>query len=63
MLKAIPGVIDISDGLPPPGVDWALNVDRSKAAQYGVSPALRRHGGSARHQRAEALGIPPGRRR
>ncbi len=39
MLKTIPGVIDISDGLPPPGVDWALQVDRSKAARHGVSPA------------------------
>jgi multidrug efflux pump len=39
MLKTIPGVIDIADGLPPPGVDWALEVDRSKAAQYGISPA------------------------
>ena len=37
----VPGVIDMSDGLPPPGVDWALEVDRSKAAQYGVSPDLR----------------------
>src|SRR5690606_7416294 len=27
------------DGLPPPGVDWALNVDRAKAAQYGISPS------------------------
>ena len=34
----MPGVIDISDGLPPPGVDWAIEVDRAKAAQYGVSP-------------------------
>src|SRR5690606_38218705 len=34
----IDGVIDITDGLPPPGVDWALSVDRAKAAQYGVSP-------------------------
>ena len=34
----MPGVIDLSDGLPPPGVDWALEVDRSKAAQYGISP-------------------------
>lgn len=34
----VPGVIDVSDGLPPPGIDWALEVDRSKAAQYGVSP-------------------------
>ena len=34
----VPGVIDVSDGLPPPGVDWALEVDRAKAAQYGISP-------------------------
>jgi len=34
----VPGAIDISDGLPPPGIDWALEVDRSKAAQYGISP-------------------------
>jgi multidrug efflux pump len=34
----VPGVIDISDGLPPPGIDWALEVNRSKAAQYGISP-------------------------
>ena len=39
MLRGIDGVIDISDGLPPPGVDWAIRVDRAKAAQYGVSPA------------------------
>jgi len=37
-IAGIPGVIDISDGLPPPGVDWALQVDRAKAAQYGISP-------------------------
>ena len=34
----VPGVIDISDGLPPPGVDWSIEIDRSKAAQYGISP-------------------------
>jgi multidrug efflux pump len=38
-LADIPGAIDISDGLPPPGVDWALKVDRGKAAQYGISPS------------------------
>ena len=37
-VRGINGVIDVSDGLPPPGVDWALNIDRTKAAQYGVSP-------------------------
>lgn len=34
----VPGVIDLTNGLPPPGVDWALEVDRAKAAQYGISP-------------------------
>ncbi len=34
----VPGVIDLNDGLPPPGIDWALEIDRSKAAQYGISP-------------------------
>jgi multidrug efflux pump len=38
-VKRVPGVIDVSDGLPPPGIDWALEVDRSKAALYGISPA------------------------
>lgn len=38
-IAEIPGVIEISDGLPPPGVDWALRVDRAKAARYGVSPS------------------------
>lgn len=37
-IAKVPGVIDVSDGLPPPGVDWALQVDRTKAAQYGISP-------------------------
>ncbi len=39
MLAGVPDVIDISDGLPPPGVDWELKVDRSKAARYGIGPA------------------------
>ena len=39
-IASIPGVIDIQDGLPPPGVDWALTIDRTKAAQYGVSPGM-----------------------
>jgi multidrug efflux pump len=38
-ISQIPGVIDVSNGLPPPGVEWALEVDRAKAAQYGISPA------------------------
>lgn len=38
-LAAVPDVIDISNGLPPPGVDWELQVDRAAAARYGIAPA------------------------
>ena len=38
-IAQIDGVIDISNGLPPPGVDWAIRVDRAMAARYNVSPA------------------------
>jgi multidrug efflux pump len=57
------GVIDISDGLPPPGVDWEIKVDRSVAARYGIGPSsvgtVVQLGdiGSQTHR------LPPGRRR
>jgi multidrug efflux pump len=38
-LASVPDVIDISNGLPPPGVDWELQVDRAAAARYGIAPA------------------------
>jgi multidrug efflux pump len=38
-LGALPDVIDISNGLPPPGVDWELQVDRAAAARYGIAPS------------------------
>jgi multidrug efflux pump len=37
-LRTIPEVIDLSDGLPPPSIDWELKVDRTEAAKYGVGP-------------------------
>ena len=37
-LKSIPNVIDVANGLPLPGVDWELQVDRGEAARYGASP-------------------------
>jgi multidrug efflux pump len=37
-LKAVPDVIDVSNGLPLPGVDWELEVNRGEAARYGASP-------------------------
>ncbi len=38
-LASIPDVTDIDNGLPLPGVDWELNIDRGEAARYGVSPS------------------------
>jgi multidrug efflux pump len=38
-LAGVPDVIDISNGLPPPGVDWELQVDRAAAARYGIAPS------------------------
>ncbi len=38
-LATIPDVIDINNGLPPPGVDWELQVDRAAASRYGIAPA------------------------
>ena len=37
-LSRVPDVIDIDNGLPPPGVDWELLVDRGAASRYGISP-------------------------
>ena len=37
-LRAMPDVIDVDSGLPPPGVDWELRVDRGAAARYGIAP-------------------------
>ena len=37
-LAQIPDVIDIDNGLPLPGIDWELNVNRAEAARYGASP-------------------------
>ena len=38
-LEKMPDVINIDNGLPPPGVDWELEIDRAAAARYAVSPS------------------------
>jgi multidrug efflux pump len=38
VLEGVPDVIDTSDGLPPPGLDWEIKVDRAKAARFGIAP-------------------------
>ncbi|TXH94541.1 MAG: efflux RND transporter permease subunit, partial [Pseudorhodobacter sp.] len=37
-VAAVPSVIDVSNGLPLPGIDWELLVNRAEAARYGASP-------------------------
>ncbi len=39
ILRSIPDARDIDDGLPLPGIDWRLEVNRAEAAKYGISPA------------------------
>ncbi|GAB4361264.1 MAG: efflux RND transporter permease subunit [Oricola sp.] len=38
-LRTVPEAIDLSDGLPPPSIDWELKVDRTEAAKYGIGPS------------------------
>lgn len=33
-----PDTRDVDDGLPLPGIDWKLDVDKAEAAKYGASP-------------------------
>jgi multidrug efflux pump len=37
-LRGTPEIIDLDDGLPLPGIDWQLDVNRSDAARFGASP-------------------------
>jgi len=37
-VAGIEHVIDVSNGLPLPGIDWELRVNRAEAARYGASP-------------------------
>ncbi|HZD92532.1 MAG TPA: efflux RND transporter permease subunit, partial [Pseudolabrys sp.] len=36
ILAKMPGIRDLDDGLPLPGIDWKLDVDRAEAAKYGA---------------------------
>jgi len=38
IVRAHPDTRDVDDGLPLPGIDWKLDVDRAEAAKYGASP-------------------------
>lgn len=36
-IKSIPGVKDVTDSRPPPGIEWELKIDRSEAGLYGAN--------------------------
>ncbi|MDQ3557774.1 MAG: efflux RND transporter permease subunit, partial [Pseudomonadota bacterium] len=38
IIRANPDARDVDDGLPLPGIDWKLEVDRTEAAKFGASP-------------------------
>ncbi|WP_102223970.1 efflux RND transporter permease subunit [Acidimangrovimonas sediminis] len=38
LLGGMKDAIDIDDGMPLPGIDWELKVDRAEAARYGITP-------------------------
>jgi multidrug efflux pump len=38
-LRARPELRDVDDGLPLPGIDWRLEVDKAEAAKYGAGPS------------------------
>lgn len=35
-LESMPGLIDVQDSRPVPGIEWQLDVDRAEAAKYGL---------------------------
>src|SRR3569623_1115531 len=37
LLAPMPAIRDLDDGLPLPGIDWKLEVDKSEAAKYGAN--------------------------
>jgi multidrug efflux pump len=39
-LESIPGVTNVSDNRPLPGIEWKLDVDRALAAQFGADVSL-----------------------
>ena len=37
ILSQMPAIRDLDDGLPLPGIDWKLEVDKAEAAKYGAN--------------------------
>ncbi|MDJ0944177.1 MAG: efflux RND transporter permease subunit [Kiloniellales bacterium] len=39
-LRSMEGLVDLEDGLPMPGIEWQIEVDRAEAAKYGADVSL-----------------------
>jgi multidrug efflux pump len=39
LLSTLPEIRDLDNGLPLPGIDWTINVDKAEAAKYGAGVA------------------------
>ena len=39
-LRSMNGLVDLEDGLPMPGIEWQIEVDRAEAAKYGADVSL-----------------------
>jgi multidrug efflux pump len=40
LLAQRPDIRDLDDGLPLPGIDWKIEVDKAESAKYGAGPAI-----------------------
>ncbi len=40
LMKSVPGIINIEDSRPLPGIEWQIKVDRAEAARFGADVSL-----------------------
>ena len=57
-LAKYPEIRDLDNGLPMPGIDWRLEIDKAEAAKYGIGVGAVGSHGAARHQRHEDHRLP-----
>ena len=63
ILAARSDVRDVDDGLPLPGIDWRIEVDKARGREISGQRQHGRHRRAARHQRREGHRISPVRQR
>ena len=63
ILAPAPDIRDLDDGLPLPGIDWKIDVDKAEAAKYGASAATVGTAVQLVTNGVKVDRIPPGRQR